>query len=123
NKLSQLQSPKIKKVAFCAYTGKASRVLESRLKEAKAIFPDDRVSTIHSLIYTALLNPKGEVVGWDKKDVINFDLIIVDEASMVDSKIWQDLLTFGLPVLAIGDHGQLYPINGKFNLKLQPHVK
>jgi len=50
------------------------------------------------------------------KTKIDVKLIIVDEASMVNYDIWQDLLSFNLPILAIGDHGQLPPIEGKFNL-------
>ncbi|MEV1293867.1 ATP-dependent RecD-like DNA helicase [Pseudonocardia sp. NPDC049635] len=38
------------------------------------------------------------------------DLIIVDEASMVDAKVTQDLLQFGRPILAVGDANQLPPV-------------
>ena len=38
-------------------------------------------------------------------------LIIVDEASMVGTKIAEDLKSFDIPILAIGDPGQLPPVS------------
>jgi exodeoxyribonuclease-5 len=35
---------------------------------------------------------------------------LVDEASMVSSELHDDLLSFGLPVVFVGDHGQLPPV-------------
>jgi len=103
-------------VLFAAFTGKAAQVLRSR-GAAKA-------STIHSLIY----RPKGEDVIEDeetgKKEVLptfslnrqsplsKADLIIIDECSMVDEDLGRDLLSFGTPVLVLGDPGQLPPVSG-----------
>lgn len=39
-----------------------------------------------------------------------YDLIIVDEASMIPGRITEDLLRYGKPVLAVGDPAQLGPI-------------
>lgn len=39
-----------------------------------------------------------------------YDLIVVDEASMVGNKLGQDLLRLRIPILAVGDHGQLLPV-------------
>jgi exodeoxyribonuclease-5 len=116
------QQDKSLKIAFCAFTGKATRVLAEKLTELDAIYPKDNVSTIHSLIYTAILNEKDEIIGWDKKFDLNYDLIVVDEASMLDSAIWRDLLSYGIPIIAIGDHGQLPPIDGNFNLMQHPNI-
>src|ERR1700745_281442 len=44
-------------VAFCAYTGKAARVLQERLRGLKVMRRGDSVSTIHSLIYTTEETP------------------------------------------------------------------
>lgn len=51
------------------------------------------------------------------------DLVIVDEASMVSEKIWQDLTRWGVPVLAVGDHGQLPPVKSDFNLMANPTIR
>lgn len=45
-------------------------------------------------------------------DVRYKKLIIVDEASMVDESMAEDILSFNIPVLAIGDKGQLPPVEG-----------
>ena len=39
-------------------------------------------------------------------------LIVIDECSMVDAEIGRDLLSFGVPVLVLGDPAQLPPIAG-----------
>lgn len=110
------------RVSFCAFTGKATRVIASVLKEEETLKKADRISTIHSLIYSALTDKTGTITGWRKKNELETDLIIVDEASMVDETIWQDLLSYGLPILAVGDHGQLPPINSRFNLMASPQL-
>jgi len=109
-------------VAFCAYTGKAARVLQERLRAHQVMLRGDSVSTIHSLIYTSE-EASGGVPRWVRKDKLERSLIIVDEASMVDEAIWQDLLAFGVPILAVGDHGQLPPVGGAFNLMQTPQVR
>lgn len=110
-------------VAFCAFTGKAAQVLSNKLHTSENRFKNDSIGTIHSLIYSAVTNTKGEVIGWDKKDNLPVDLIIIDEASMVDEYIWNDLLSYKIPMVAVGDHGQLPPIRGSFNLMNKLNIK
>lgn len=38
------------------------------------------------------------------------DLVVVDEYSMINRQMGEDLLSFGVPILALGDPGQLPPI-------------
>lgn len=116
------QKNKKDKVAFVSFTGKAARVLDIKLKQAKAITSDDYVGTIHSLIYSPVINDQKEIVGWDKKEKIDYDLIIVDEASMVNSSLWTDLSSYDVPIIAVGDHGQLPPVEGSFNLMEKPDL-
>lgn len=40
------------------------------------------------------------------------ELIIIDECSMVDGQMGEDLLSFGTPVLVLGDPAQLPPVGG-----------
>lgn len=116
------KNPKLK-VALVSYTGKAARVLKTTLTQQEASYKQDFTGTIHSLIYEPMINSKSDIVGWNKKQKIDVKLIIVDEASMVNYDIWQDLLSFNVPILAIGDHGQLPPIEGRFNLMENPNIK
>ena len=104
-------------VVFAAFTGKAAHVMR-----AKGCVG---ASTIHSLIYRS----RGE----DENGptfVLNNDseagkagLIIIDECSMVDAEIGVDLLSFGTPVLVLGDPAQLPPIaGGGFFTAAEPDV-
>ena len=94
------------RIGFCSYTGKAAQNLKNKLKEAGALSVKDSVGTIHGLIYTPRENEEGRITGWDRKEELERHLIIVDEASMVDGLIWADLLGYGIPIVAVGDHGQ-----------------
>lgn len=104
--------------APCAFTGKATNVL--RKKGMKA-------NTIHGIIYRPYKNEKDETV-WNltsKFEITDqgIDGFVVDEASMVSKEIHEDLVSFGLPIIYVGDHGQLEPIGTKFNLMENPMYK
>jgi len=121
------QFPKMD-IAFCTFTGKASSVLATKLENINVIGHNDYVGTIHRLIY----KPKTQynqklkahvIIGWVLKntDDLLYDLIIIDEASMVSKDIWRDLRSFDVPVIAVGDHGQLGPVSkNPFNLMEKP---
>jgi exodeoxyribonuclease-5 len=103
-------------VQFAAFTGKAAQVLRSK--------GATNARTIHSLIY----RPRGEEAVSDEETgktsmsptfainrqspVARAKLIIVDECSMVDEQLGRDLMSFGTPILVLGDPGQLPPISG-----------
>ena len=103
-------------VQFAAFTGKAAQVLRSK----GAV----NSRTIHSLIY----RPRGEEAVEDEttgrtsmsptfslnrqSPVSRAKLIVVDECSMVDEQLGKDLMSFGTPILVLGDPGQLPPISG-----------
>lgn len=107
--------------AVCAFTGKATNVLRKKGLDA---------STIHSLIYTPVTGPNGEIIR-DKHGNMSFALadsipykgIIVDEASMVSKKLYDDLLSFHLPIIFVGDHGQLEPVGSDVNIMANPDFK
>src|SRR5262245_51692450 len=46
----------------------------------------------------------------EQSDLRNADLLVVDEVSMVDKKIGEDILSFGKKVLVLGDPAQLPPV-------------
>ncbi len=104
------------KVAFAAFTGKAAQVLHTKLKDHGAYYPDDNISTLHSLLYAAIIDKDGHIAGWRRKTKLEFNLLVIDEASMVTAEIWRDIQHLGIPVLAVGDHGQLPPVNSQFSL-------
>jgi len=94
-------------VAFAAFTGKAAHVMRANgCREA---------TTIHALIYR--LEKEDErgnpVFVLDRGSrARHAQLIVIDEASMVNETIGRDLLSFDVPVVAIADPAQLPPIDG-----------
>ncbi len=91
---------------FAAFTGKAALVLKSKGCE--------KASTIHSLIYRLDDENRGDPTFKlnRQSEVRDAALIIIDECSMVDEKLGRDLLSFGTPVLVLGDPAQLPPVSG-----------
>src|SRR5579884_4347719 len=93
-------------VKFAAFTGKAASVM--RGKGCRG------ASTIHSLIYRA--RESGEEVPsfdlWEEAPASKAELIIIDECSMVDAELGRDLMSFGKPILVLGDPAQLPPVKG-----------
>ena len=117
-------------IAFVTYTGKASSVLRSKLDAQGVPTHNDFIGTIHRLIYKPItkwdkLLKCYVVVGWELKDTddLYYDLIIIDEGSMVSQQIWSDLKGLGIPIIVMGDHGQLPPIGDQFNLLQNPDFK
>lgn len=99
--------------AVCAYTGKAGNVLRK-----KGIAG---ATTIHSRIYKPFFD--NGVVYFDLNPEPGCEGFIVDEASMVSSSIYEDLQSFDFPMIFVGDHGQLEPIDSNFNLMVSPDYK
>lgn len=66
-----------------------------------------------------------QALSWllNESPLTGIDLVVVDEASMVSEKIWSDLIRWGVPVLAVGDHGQLPPVKSAFNLMANPQIR
>lgn len=120
-------------LAFCALGGKASNVLRSKLNGT--LRDEDYCGTIHKLIYDfrgmRTLNSGKEAMIFERKEDLDLDhsIIILDEASMVNRVVFEDLSALGIKILAVGDHGQLPPVphytmpNDTFNLMEEPDVK
>ena len=92
--------------AFAAFTGKAALVMRSKGCVG--------ATTIHALIYRASEGAEGA-----PNFTLNADgpaskagLIVIDECSMVDAELARDLLSFGKPILVLGDPFQLPPVKG-----------
>jgi exodeoxyribonuclease-5 len=57
-------------------------------------------------------------------DISKAALVVIDECSMVDQRMGEDLLSFGTPILVLGDPAQLPPImgGGFFTENCEPDV-
>jgi exodeoxyribonuclease-5 len=119
------------KVVYGAFTGKAAAVMRQ-----KGCTDAD---TIDHLIYQPKLkttcaraqpcaNPdacgsSGSRCRWRRERFVGRELrpdalakvrlVIIDECSMVDEEMARDLLSFGVPILVLGDPAQLPPIYGR----------
>ena len=91
---------------FATFTGKAALVMSKKGCHG--------ASTIHSLIYKVredhLGNPR--FVLDDESTLSSASLLIIDECSMVNDEIGEDLLSFEVPILVLGDPAQLPPVAG-----------
>ena len=107
------------RVGVCAPTGKAANVLR-RNGLGHAL-------TMHSLAYRC--GGVRKEMAWEedehgnrvevvkrehplfvRKEAVAFDALIIDEASMVNRTHFEDLCSFQVPLVFVGDHGQLPPV-------------
>jgi exodeoxyribonuclease-5 len=91
-------------VCYAAFTGKAALMMRRNGCVG--------ASTIHSLIYTTVEQEDGSVeFVWDQESpAATASLIVIDECSMVDEELGNDLLRYGVPILVLGDPAQLPPV-------------
>ena len=93
---------KLRPPAVCTFTWKAALVLQSRNVPA---------CSIHSIFYEPNGEGKDGEVTFKRRtpETIreSYSMIIVDESSMVNSEMRTDIEAIGLPVLYVGDSGQL----------------
>ena len=118
----------IERYTTCAFVGKAVTVL------AKQGLP---ATTIHSMIYRVIfIDAIDEKTGFPimvkgkPKKILKFELkqriegdpqlLIVDEATMVNDQLCADILSFGIPTIFLGDMNQLPPVFGISSVMLSP---
>jgi exodeoxyribonuclease-5 len=90
---------------YASLTGKAASVLRSR--------GAGNATTLHSLLYgRPIVTDDDELIWKRREERPEADLIIADEASMIDGKLGRDLVATGCRVLVTGDHFQLPPVRG-----------
>jgi len=102
------------KVGVAAFTGKAVSVLRN--------FGVREAQTLHSLLYTPVFDDNGRVIDFVPVPDIDKDLVIVDEASMVNGSLYNDLNKYKTRVLFVGDPGQLEPIGNDPALMANPDI-
>lgn len=121
-------------IAFCALGAKAVNVLKSKV--GQYLDEEDFCGTIHKLIYNYKSQfreegKKRDTLVFEEKEKQDhgYDIIILDEASMVNRVVFNDLKNLCIPILACGDHGQLPPIphytmpSDDFSLMNDPDVR
>lgn len=101
---------KKKEVLFATYVGKATLPLRKQKLNAKTIH-----SQFYELYETYAINPDGTpvVVNGKFKKTYRFKLvdeidpriklIVIDESGMVPEKMSEEIKTFGVPIIALGE--------------------
>lgn len=111
-------------VKFCAFTGRASLILREKGLPA---------NTIHNTIYYTKVETKyerdertGKLKAKRKMETKRREslgdqvkLIVVDEISMVSQEMLDDLLSYGVKLLGLGDQDQLPAVNAPSNNLLE----
>ena len=122
-------------VVYAAYTGKAALQLQKSGVDAQTVH-----SLIYKLVMPsvkaiaeleqklAATNDPIEAEGYaielkkmkdphfvinEESKLNNADLLVLDECSMINKEMADDLLDFGVPILVLGDPGQLPPVSGE----------
>jgi exodeoxyribonuclease-5 len=125
------------RVIFACFTGKAAHILTTKGAPAQTIhsliyLPKTKCSArLRELREELLARPPGthrELESAIKEEEINLKrpffslnldseirqaaLLIVDEVSMINEEMALDLMSFNIPILVLGDPGQLPPVKG-----------
>ena len=103
------------RVAYATFTGKAAEVLRKK--------GNDGAMTLHRLLYDHFPKPGGGYVR-KRKGRIDYDIVVVDEVSMVPKSMIDLLLTHHVYVLFLGDPFQLPQIDKEevHDLLEHPHI-
>lgn len=116
-------------VLFMAYVGKATMALTLRGNNAKTIH-----STIYNLVEVPIIDENGNYHKkngriimkpiFEKKESLpeHIKLLVIDEGSMINRNIAEDILSFGIPILILGDLNQLPPVFGEPYFLINPDV-
>lgn len=102
-------------MAYATFTGKAAEVLRKK--------GNDGAMTLHRLLYDHFPKPGGGYIR-KRKGRIDYDIVVVDEVSMVPKSMIDLLLTHHVYVLFLGDPFQLPQIDKEevHDLLDHPHI-
>lgn len=122
--LSHLPSDKYRNVIVTALSNKATSVLGDKTSHISGV-------TSGSLAKILGKKEDPETGKWVKADTkfgefppaYSADLIVVDEASMINEDQLEDLKDVGVPIIFLGDIGQLAPIRENDNKGVSPVFK
>lgn len=125
-----------KLVAFISFTGRAAGGLRGKLEQAgvsttselktKESSPSGPLcTTVHRFLYKPVVNEHEEITGWVKRTEPDrpYDFVVIDEASMIGDRLFADIKALNVPIIAVGDHGQLPPVQDRGSLMAKPKLR
>ena len=93
--------------------------------EEEYIDSHSKVRSLRSNIQIESENAKKPMFVLNREsEILDASLVVIDECSMVDERMGEDLLSFGIPILVLGDPAQLPPVGGAgfFTENIKPDV-
>jgi exodeoxyribonuclease-5 len=100
-------------VVYTSFTGRAVEIL--RRKGCQA-------NTLHRTFYS-IYKIENKIRFKRKKKLSSYiKLVVIDELSMVNDRMMEDILSFDIPIIALGDSAQLPPIYGTNQYIKNPDV-
>lgn len=104
-----------RKVVYATFTGKAAEVLRKK--------GNKNAMTMHRLLYDSIPRPAGGFIR-KPKTKLDYDVVVVDEISMVPKQLMDLLFKHQVYVICLGDPFQLPPIdkNEDNHLLDYPHI-
>ncbi|WGH49639.1 deoxyribonuclease [Alishewanella phage vB_AspM_Slicko01] len=114
--LAKVLSSSSNKISFMAFAGRAASQLSKSGLDA---------GTCHSYLYDPVIDSKGVLLRWTAKDRNDIkdrcgNFIAVDEGSMINEKMHNEITSIGLPVIYCGDYDQLEPVDIDSSNKFNP---
>jgi len=122
-------------VRVCAPTGKAAAVLRNKRVDAstlhRLIYQPQTFCTLHGIQSGEKDGDKKRCsichrplkVNWVRVPLIDADLVIVDESSMLNLTMVEDVEALASKILYVGDHGQLEPIGKDPGIMTSPDIR
>lgn len=123
-------------ISVCAPTGKAAAVLRSKNVPAttlhKLVYMPQYYCSIHGIVKSKAEKKKvrrcnrcGRAlkVSWVRVPYIDAELVIVDESSMLNLSMVEDVESLASKILYVGDHGQLEPIGRDPGIMQEPEIR
>lgn len=103
------------RVAYASFTGKAAEVLRKK--------GNKNSMTMHRLLYESIPKPGGGFFHKPKPH-LDYDIVVVDEISMVPKKLVDQLFKHKIYVICLGDPFQLPPVDKDEDNHLldNPHI-
>lgn len=118
--LAKTGAPNVSTIHKLIYNPKdksQKRLMELEAERAKLLTHNPVPEVLLSKVSAAILAERNNIArpmfALNLESPLNSaKLVVIDEYSMVDEQMGQDLLSFGCPILALGDPGQLPPVRG-----------
>lgn len=107
----------------CGYDVALCREIHENMIERRVQLTADGLSPQEIDVRVPLCPASGTKTRFLRAPAIPYSFVIVDEASMLNRRLVDDLRSYGSKILFVGDHGQLEPIGDDPGLMRDPQIR